>query len=51
MNSCGQNYAAMLIFTNFFDRIQTNAKIIQRFLPQNESELPCSKVWVFLQIK
>ena len=32
MNSCGQNYAAVLIFMSSFDRIETNAKIIQRIL-------------------
>jgi len=35
MNSCGQNYAAVLIFMSSFDRIETNAKIIQR-IPSTE---------------
>lgn len=38
MNSCGQNYATVLIFLSFFDRIQTNARNFKiDFLLEHES--------------
>lgn len=50
MNSCGQNYAAILIFMSFFDRIQTN-EISKEILSTEWVRITMFLAFGLLQIK